>query len=178
MLDQIFKDTINELKFGYLKRKYPNKYCYLASISKNKPVNRTVVLRDVTDENHLIFFTDKRTNKVLHFKNNPNAEALFYNHKKLWQIKVSGKVKIVEDQDKIDHYKQKVQGSSTKDYTTLKSPGSPIKNPDHVDYGDELNFALLELQTESIESLQLKRPNHIRCIFKKENDWEGQFLVP
>lgn len=178
MIKEIFRDLINELKFGYLKRKHPNKYCYLASVFKNKPVNRTVVLRNVTDENHLIFYTDIRSGKVQQYKANPNAEALFYNHKKLWQIKVSGKIKIVEDLDQINYYKQKVQGASTKDYTTIKSPGSQIKNPDHVDYGEELNFAVLELETECIESLQLKRPNHIRCKFEKENDWKGQFLVP
>jgi len=178
MLSEIFKDVINEIKFGYLKRKHANKYCYLASVSNGKPVNRTVVLRDMTDENNLIIFTDKRSNKVEHFKNNPNAEALFYNHKKLWQIKVSGKINIVEDQEKVDYYKQKIQGASKKDYITEKKPGSEIKNPDNVEYGEKLNFALLELQTQSIESLQLKRPNHIRCVFKKEDNWQGQFLVP
>jgi hypothetical protein len=178
MLSEIFNDIINELKFGYLKRKHPHKYCYLASISGNKPVNRTVVLRDMTEDKHLIFYTDLRSGKVEQFQNNPNAEALFYHPKKLLQVKVAGKMKVVENEDTIKYYKQKVQGGSTKDYTTQVSPGTPIKNPDHVDYGEKLNFAVLELQTESIESLQLKRPNHIRCVFKKEDDWNGQFLVP
>jgi pyridoxine/pyridoxamine 5'-phosphate oxidase len=178
MLNQIFKETINELKFGYLKRKHPNKYCYLASISHGKPVNRTVVLRDITDENNLIFFTDLRSNKVEHFHQNPNAEALFYNPKKLWQIKVSGQIQFLEDEDKLKFYRQKVQGASKKDYTTLQPPGSIINNPDAVEYQEELNFAVLELQTEIIESLQLKRPNHIRCKFKKTSNWSGEFMVP
>ncbi len=178
MLNQIFKDTINELKFGYLKRKHPNKYCYLASISNNKPITRTVVLRDVTEEHHLIFFTDTRSGKVEQFKANPNAEAVFYNPKKLTQIKVSGKMNIVKDEEKIKYYKQKVQGKSQKDYTTQHPPGTPVKSPDAVEYQDELNFTLLELETEVIESLQLKRPNHIRCKFEKQNNWSGKFLVP
>lgn len=178
MLQDIFKDIINEIKFGYLKRRHANKYCSLASIENNKPVVRTVVLRNMTDENNLIFFTDMRSGKVRQYQSNPNAEVLFYNHKKLLQIKVSGQICLVEDDEKIAYYKQKVQGPSQKDYTTLKNPGTSIDNPDHVDYGDELNFAVLELKTESIESLQLKRPNHIRCLFERKNDWKGQFLVP
>ncbi|MBS3739071.1 pyridoxamine 5'-phosphate oxidase family protein [Mesohalobacter halotolerans] len=178
MLKTIFNDTINEIKFGYLKRKHANKYCSLASIYQNKPQIRTVVLRDMTEGYHLIFFTDKRSEKVKQYKNNRNAEVLFYNHKKLLQIKVGGPIELLQDTERINYYKQKVQGSSKKDYTTLKKPSTPIKNPDRVDYGDELNFAVLELQTEYIESLQLKRPNHIRCLFEKKDNWKGQFLVP
>lgn len=178
MLTEIFKDIINELKFGYLKRKHPHKYCYLASISNDKPVSRTVVLRDMTENHHLIFYTDIRSAKVEQYRENPHAEALFYHPKKLLQVKVSGKMKIVDDEDTIKYYKQKVQGNSTKDYTTIRKPGTVISNPDEVDYGDHLNFAVMELQTESIESLQLKRPNHLRCIFKKSDYWKGEFLVP
>ena len=178
MLDEIFKDTINEIKFGYLKRKHPNKYCYLSSISDGKPVLRTVVLRDMAEKYNLIIFTDKRSSKVEQFAENPQAEILFYNHKKLWQIKVGGKMEILQDEERINYYKQKIQGASQKDYTTLKKPSTPIENPDNIDYGEELNFAVLELKTERIESLQLKRPNHIRCLFEEKNDWKGQFLVP
>jgi hypothetical protein len=178
MLSEILKNNINEIKFGYLKRKHPNKYCSLASLDNNKPIVRTVVLRDMVENYNLIFFTDKRSGKVNQFHENPNAEALFYNHKKLLQIKVGGKIKLVQNTERINYYKQKVQGSSQKDYTTLKKPSTPIKNPDEVEYGEDLNFAILQLEAEYIESLQLKRPNHIRCLFKKEDNWEGQFLVP
>ena len=178
MLSEIFNDIINELKFGFLKRKHPNKSCCLASIHDNKPVVRTVVFRAMTDDKHLIFYTDNRSSKVKQFQNNPNAEALFYNPKKLLQIKVSGKLKVIENLDTINYYRQKIQGASSKDYTTKKSPGTIINNPDNVNYGEELNFAVLELQTDSIESLQLKRPNYIRCLFKKENKWKGHCLLP
>lgn len=178
MLSEIFKDTVDEIKFGYLKRKHANKYCSLASVYKNKPIIRTVVLRDMADEYSLIFYTDERSEKVKHYENNSNAEVLFYNHKKLLQIKVGGGISQVQDEERINYYKQKIQGSSQKDYTTLKKPSTPIKNPDNVEYGNELNFAVLELNTEYIESLQLKRPHHIRCLFEKKDNWKGQFLVP
>ncbi len=178
MLNDIFNDIINEVKFGYLKRKHPFKYCYLSSISQNKPVLRTVVLRDMTENYNLIFFTDKRSSKVNQFKENPKAEVLFYHPKKMWQIKVGGIIKIVEEDKRIKHYKQKIQGASLKDYITKQKPSSPLKNPDELEYAEDVNFCVLELIPDYIESLQLKRPNHIRCVFKKSNDWKGQFIVP
>lgn len=178
MLSEILRDNINDIKFGYLKRRHPNKYCSLASVYKDKPIVRTVVLRDMSEKYNLIFFTDKRSEKVKQYQDNPNAEVLFYNHNKLLQIKAGGKINLLQDEERINYYKQKIQGSSQKDYTTLKTPSTPIKNPDNVEYGDELNFTVLELETTYIESLQLKRPNHIRCLFEKKDDWKGQFLVP
>jgi pyridoxine/pyridoxamine 5'-phosphate oxidase len=178
MLSEILKDNVNEIKFGYLKRKHPNRYCSLASVNNGKPILRTVVLRDMTEGYKLIFFTDSRSEKVKHFKENPNAEVLFYNHKKLLQIKVGGAIELLQDDKRLSYYRQKIQGSSKNDYTTLKQPSSTIKNPDNVEYGEELNFTVLELNTEYIESLQLKRPNHLRCLFEKKDDWKGQFLVP
>lgn len=179
MLDDIFKSHINELKFGYLKRKHPFRYCYLSSVFENKPVVRTVVLRDMTEDYELVFFTDSRSQKVKQFQSNPNAEVLFYHPKKLRQIKATGTISFLEDEEKLAHYRNKVQGSSLKDYITQSPPSTPIKNSDNVDYNeDEVHFCVMLLRIEILEGLQLKRPNHIRSRFKRANNWEGEFLVP
>ncbi|RRO13366.1 pyridoxamine 5'-phosphate oxidase family protein [Flavobacteriaceae bacterium 14752] len=178
MLDSIFKSTLQEIKFGYLKRKHPFKYCSLSSISEDRPIIRTVVLREMTNQHELVFFTDQRSPKIEQYKKNPHAEVLFYHPKKLWQIKVSGKVQLIKDEKRLHYYRQSVQGASTNDYKTKQTPSSVIKNPDQIEYGEDLHFAVLGLQPDSIESLQLKRPNHIRCRFKRANDWQGEFLVP
>lgn len=178
MLNEIFKNTLNEIKFGYLKRKHPNKYCYLSSVLEDKPMIRTVVLRDMTEDYNLIIFTDKRSSKVEQFIKNSNAKILFYNHKKLWQIKVCGRMHLLEEQERVKYYQQKIQGNSKKDYTTQQKPSSVLKNPNDLEYGEDMHFAVLELKPQYIESLQLKRPNHIRCIFRKDDEWQGEFLVP
>jgi len=179
MLNDIFKSHINEIKFGYLKRKHPFRYCYLSSVFENKPIVRTVVLRDMTQAYELIFFTDSRSQKVEQFKTNPNAEVLFYHPKKLLQIKATGSISFLKDDEKLKHYRNKIQGSSLKDYITQDPPSTPIKNPDSVEYNkDEVNFCVIVLKIEVLEGLQLKRPNHIRSRFERENDWKGQFLVP
>jgi pyridoxine/pyridoxamine 5'-phosphate oxidase len=179
MLNDIFKSHINEIKFGYLKRKHPFRYCYLSSVFENEPVVRTVVLRDATDEHELIFFTDSRSQKVEQFKTNPNAEVLFYHPKKLLQIKAKGTISFLSDDERLKYYRNKIQGPSINDYITKAPPSTPIKNPDLVEYNeDEVNFCVLVLKIETLEGLQLKRPNHIRTRFKRANDWKGEFLLP
>lgn len=179
MLNDIFKSLKNEIQFGYLKRKHPFRYCYLSSVCDNSPIIRTVVLRDMSENLELIFFTDSRSQKVVQFKHNPQAEVLFYHPKKLLQIKASGKVSFLADQEKLNYYRNKIQGPSINDYITKEPPSTSIKNPDLVEYNeDEVNFCVLILNIEILEGLQLKRPNHIRTRFERKNSWKGEFLVP
>jgi pyridoxine/pyridoxamine 5'-phosphate oxidase len=179
MLDQIFKDLKNEVKFGYLKKKHAYRYPSLASIEEGKPVQRTVVLRDTTDDFDLIMYTDDRSDKIHHFEVNPKASLLFYNHRKLMQVKIEGVMKLIRSGKAYEDYWSRVQGKSQKDFITQHPPGTPIENPDQVDYKEnEHHFCLLKLVPESIEYLQLKRPNHIRARFEKSSNWKGQFLNP
>jgi pyridoxine/pyridoxamine 5'-phosphate oxidase len=179
MLQQLLNDAKQEIKFGYLKKKHPFRYPVLASMEDNIPQQRTVVLRDTTDAFELVFFTDKRSPKIKQLNENSTASLLFYHPKKLLQIKVIGKMHCVEKGEEIDHYWSKVQGNSAKDFSTAKAPGTPIKNPDHVDYLEEQHhFCVLKLKPEVIEYLQLKRPNHIRARFSIHDEWKGDFLTP
>jgi hypothetical protein len=178
MLDELWKNNIQELKFGYLKKKHPFRYFSLSTFGPEYPESRTVVLRDVSSENELIIFTDKRSQKINQLKTNPNASALFYHPKKLLQLKINGQLQLILSGEEYDNYKSRIQGNSVKDYLTTQAPGSEIKQPDEVDYQDEMQFALLKLIPYEIEVLQLKRPNHIRCIFYKEKNWKGNFLTP
>lgn len=179
MLDQILEDLKNEVKFGYLKKKHPFRYPSLASIEEKFPIQRTVVLRDTTEDFELIIYTDERSNKISQFEINPKASLLFYHPKKLLQVKVQGKMNIIKSGKEYEDYWSRVQGKSQKDFTTKKPPGTPMDNPDQLEYKeDEHHFCLLKLVPEHMEFLQLKRPNHIRARFDKSNNWEGQFLTP
>jgi len=179
MLQEIFEELKGEMKLGYLKKKHSFRYVYLATIADGKPHQRTVVLRDVVQDKHPIIYTDARSNKVKELKENPNASLIMYNHKKLMQISLSGKIKRIDSGDYYDNSWSRVQGNSQNDFITDRAPGTPIKNPDEVDYmAQEHHFMILKLVPDKIEYLQLKRPHHIRAVFKAENNWQGQFLTP
>ena len=73
-----------------------------------------------------------------------------------------------------------MQESSKKDYTTNRAPGTSIKNPDDVGYEPKENyFCPVKLIPNTIEYLRLKRPNHLRVLFSRNDiGWSGDFLVP
>ena len=96
------------------------------------------------------------------------------------QLKVEGIANIVTDTKRLTATWNNIQPNSRKDYITDNSPGSFIKNPEHVEYLEDQNyFTILDITPTKIEYLKLQRPNHIRVLFVKTNDkWNGEFLVP
>lgn len=181
MKDTFFQELTDELQKGASKKGHPFRYVTLGTVGLGTTARlRTVVLRRVEDDLKLIFYTDRRTKKVAHIKENNTVSLLFYHPKQLLQLKVEGKASIVSDSDELQKYWSGVQPKSRKDYITVSKPGSPISNPDNVEYLDDKNyFSIVEIEPSKIEYLKLKRPNHLRVLFsKEEGEWNSQFLVP
>ncbi|MGB6152656.1 MAG: pyridoxamine 5'-phosphate oxidase family protein, partial [Pricia sp.] len=160
---------------------HPFRYFTLATVGLGSTARlRTVVLRRVSEDFKLVFYTDRRSKKIAHIKKNSAVSLLFYHPKQLLQLKIEGKANIVTDPEELQKYWSGVQPASRKDYTTESSPGTPISNPDTVAYFEDKNyFTIIEVELSKIEYLKLKRPNHLRILFSKESgEWNGQFLVP
>ncbi len=180
MKNQFLEEAKRELVNGHAKKRHPFRYFTLATIQNDQPRQRTVVLRKTSADLSLIFYTDKRTQKVEDLLNNASCSALFYHPKKLLQIRITGTAQLITDQEQIATYWHTVQEASKKDYTTNIAPGTPIKSPDTVTYdADDNHFCPVRIIPNSMEYLQLKRPNHLRILFSKNDDeWSGDFLVP
>jgi len=181
MTENFFQELQNELQKGVKKRGHPFRYCTLATIGlENMPRLRTVVLRQVSEDLKLRFYTDKRSKKIVQIKESNKVSVLFYEPKKLLQVKVEGLASIINDESELEKYWSGVQPNSRKDYTTISAPGSDITNPDQVEYlEDENYFCIVEIEPFEIEYLKLKRPNHLRIRFSKnDGEWGGEFLVP
>jgi pyridoxine/pyridoxamine 5'-phosphate oxidase len=177
----LFEQLKSELVNGCSKKGHPFRYFTFATNDKNNiPQQRTVVLRKVNPELELLFYTDRRSNKIEQLLANNTVSALFYHPKKLLQLKIEGTAKIINDAKIIKSLWSGIPLKSRKDYTTQYAPGSLLKNPDEVDYlSDENHFCIVRIIPRKIEYLRLKRPNHIRAVFKKENtNWNSDFLVP
>jgi pyridoxine/pyridoxamine 5'-phosphate oxidase len=178
--DQLLEEAKRELVNGHSKKRHPFRYFVLATNENGKPRQRTVVLRKTLLDSSLIIYTDKRTQKVKDIEDNAEFSALFYDAKKQLQIRVEGKAELITDTEQIAKYWHTVQAVSRKDYTTNRSPGTPIINPDEVAYKAEENyFCPVKLIPNTIEYLRLQRPNHVRILFSRiDIDWSGEFLVP
>ena len=180
MKNQFLEEAQRELINGHAKKRHPFRYFSLATIENDKPQQRTVVLRKTLVDLSLVFFTDKRTQKIEDLQHNSACSALFYHPKKLLQIRVTGTAELITDKEQIASYWHTVQEASKKDYTTSIAPGSTIKNPDAIAYTTEENhFCPVKIIPTSLEYLRLKRPNHLRVLFSRDDkDWTGAFLVP
>ena len=178
MLDQLLLDCKTAWIKAKRQKKHPFRYCTLVTVRPDGlPDARVVVLRDYDAQNdRFIVYTDARTPKVEALRAQPNAMLLFYDARKLMQLRVEVHCTGMHE----DHQKYKQQHpAAQKDYTTTLPPGSPIKAMDAVTYGEQHHFLSLEFTANKIDYLRLKRPNHQRAVFQKNaGQWEGQFLTP
>lgn len=181
MTDRIFSELKKELEQGVHEKGHSFRYATLATVGLDTmPRLRTVVLRQVSEDLKLTFFTDKRSKKLIHIKENNKVSMLFYDPKQLLQLKVEGLAYAIEEAPILKTYWSAVPLNSRKDYTTERAPGSSISNHDTVEYlDDENHFGVVEIEPVRIEYLKLKRPHHLRVQFSKEKGaWIGEFLVP
>jgi len=181
MSDFFFKELSEEIHNGVNKKGHPFRYMTMATVGKGTVARlRTVVLRQVSEELKLTIYSDSRTEKINHIKENNQISILLYHPEKLLQLKIEGIAQIVTDTDRLKQIWKGVQPNNRKDYITNNRPGSNIKNPDYVAYLENKNyFVMIDIIPTKIEYLKLMRPNHIRVDFKKESsDWNGTFLVP
>ena len=180
MRELIFQQLKRELINGSVKRGHPFRYFTLGTIDADKPQLRTVVLRKAYPNLSLLFYTDKRSSKISQLANNNQVNGLFYHPKKLLQLQIKAKAKILDNPTEIRQHWNNVSPKAKKDYTTVLPPGVEIEHPENIEYLEDQNhFCMVELQPYEIEYLRLQRPSHVRVLFEKNGDsWEGKFLNP
>lgn len=178
MLDDILTICTTEWSKAKTKKKHPFRYFTLTTTSPDgNPEGRVVVLRNFDLANSTFtVYTDSRSAKVKSLTSHPKAELLFYDPRKLLQIRVKATCVQMEKSDSL--FKQQ-HSNAQKDYTTHLPPGTKIKAMDAVTYADEHHFTQLVFAAFEIEYLRLKRPNHQRAVFElHDQQWIGSFQVP
>ena len=182
MKDHKWEGIISELKDGVTDPNHPFKFTTLATLGLgNLPRLRTIRIRDFDPQNmRLTFYTDSRSKKILHIKENNKVSLLFYHPEKLLQLRMEGLAIRERDEEILQGLWARIGEKSQLDYRTAIAPGTEIQNPDKIEYVEERSyFAAVYILPFKIELVQLKRPNHIRIRFsKREGDWKSDYLVP
>ena len=179
--NQIFKEIQDELLKGSTQKGHPFHYFTLATVGLERlSRQRIVVLRKVSDKLQLSFYTDFRSKKIIHIKENNKVGLLFYNPEKLLQIKIEGPATIIKGKSIEETYKQDVPEQMRKAYTTALAPGTPLEDSKPIEYlNQENHFCVVEVTPYKIEYLKLRDTEHLRVRFSKHDDgWSGEFLVP
>ncbi|MEL6916693.1 MAG: pyridoxamine 5'-phosphate oxidase family protein [Bacteroidota bacterium] len=181
MTKTFYDELKDELQKGAYEKNHPFRYFTLGTVGLDQLARlRTVVLRQVTDDLVLTFYTDKRSKKITHMKENDKVSLLFYHPKKLFQLKIEGIATIESDKKSLRKVWNAIGPKSKMDYITTIAPGSTIKSLDAITYLEKKDFfCMVEVKPFKIEYLKLNRPKHIRVRFSQnKGQWTGEFLVP
>jgi pyridoxine/pyridoxamine 5'-phosphate oxidase len=182
MKEQKWEEIRRELKAGLNDPSHPFRFTTLATLGLERlPRLRTIRIREFDPENmQLTFYTDSRSKKIMHIKENNKVSLLFYHPDKLLQLRLEGLAIRERDEEKLNSHWARIENKSKTDYLTSRAPGTEIIDPDRVEYLEDASFfSVIYILPFKIEFLQLKRPNHLRIRFsKREADWKSDYLVP
>lgn len=181
MSDSYLNNIYDQLTEAARQPTHPFRLCTLGTVGLDRMARlRIVVLRKVMEDKDLLFFTDRRSKKVTHLKENNLASMLFYNPKSKVQVKIEGAAQIIRDQEELQGYWDKLGPESRKDYTTAVAPGSTVSHPEQVEYlkGSDY-FCAIRVTPYKIEYLQLQPETHLKVRYsKQEGSWVSEYLVP
>jgi len=173
----------------------------LASIGLDGTVQaRTVVLRRVDIEaKRLLFYTDRRSPKVLELKANPAATLVFWSRRLSWQVRAQVNTQILDAGPLVDSaWDSVVQSPSAGDYLSSAPPGAALHaTPDNsaapappvaaetpagldgsqppVLYSGTHHLAVVCADVLAIDWLELSRAGHRRALL---TTGAPQWLVP
>lgn len=181
MTDKYFDELKSELEKGAVEKGHPFRYFTLATVGVDHMVRqRTLVLRKVSQDLLLTFFTDYRSKKIMHIHENSRVSLLFYNADELMQLRIDGLASIDRNEEAIKKYWRDIKESNRKAYMASIAPGTELASPDLLEYLNEDNyFCAVDVRPFKIEYLKLKDPDHIRVNYSlTEGFWDGKYLVP
>lgn len=181
MYESFFREIKSELQNGSKVKGHPFHFFTLATTGVDNYARlRTMALRKVSKNLKLTFFTDGRSKKIIHIKENKKVSLLFYHSEKQLQLRIQAMATIKTNREPTKKIWNELGPESKKSYTTKDAPGSPLQSSTVVEYlrnGDY--FSIVEIKPYKIEYLKLEKPEHVRIRFLKEDTgWRGEFLVP
>ena len=119
----LFKEWFNEAKKTEIND--PNAFSLATCDKKGVPSVRIVLLKDISN-NGLVFYTNLNSKKSNDIKENPNGSICFHWKSLLRQIRITGKIFKVSDEEADEYYKTRSYGSrigawASKQSSILKS---------------------------------------------------------
>ena len=183
---KVFQKLDDFLNFGWAQisrgkadKKSPAKYpTFVTSSLDGFPNGRTLVMRRSDRKNNQIeFHTDTASSKMFILEKNPHAGIHIWLPKVQLQIQMEVVVEVKVGEITIPNWRN-VPTNSRLAYGTIPSPGSVIESPFAYDHApDQKRFAVLVCHIQSIQLLLLG-VKHIRAYYKKNTNWQGEWLSP
>ncbi|MCQ8897293.1 pyridoxamine 5'-phosphate oxidase family protein [Limnobacter humi] len=164
--------------------KHPWRTPALCTQGLEGPNARHVVLRKaMPDAATLVFYTDRRSQKMRDLEHCNTVSLVFWNPKSNTQLRVWGTARIENDDVQTEQYWARVPDHARRDYATLSAPGSALNASDEQAHDMSLArqcFTVLLVQVDRLDCLQLSRLGHLRWGAQRnsQGEWMLQDLVP
>ncbi|WP_339906166.1 pyridoxamine 5'-phosphate oxidase family protein [uncultured Cyclobacterium sp.] len=181
--EEIWAIVNKELQLASKEVQHPFRFVNFCTSAGNQPDSRYVVLREVTEELQLLFYTDSRSKKIAQIRENPNVSLLFYHPSARCQVKIKGIATILAQKEANEGYWENIPPEAQKAYQSKWPPKTEVETSEKgmmldVKYNNDY-FSVIKVVTYELECLQLDSKGHLRIAFKKENEkWQSSWLVP
>jgi hypothetical protein len=193
-LDELDAAIWRELSAAAADREHEWREVVLATTDGEVGDARTVVLREVEPEAHLLrIYTDERSGKVLQLRHRPQGTLLAWSRQRSWQLRCRVSLSLLTSGLAVSSRWARIRLSpSARDYLSPLPPGTPVAqapSADAVDrpLGSPLRspvrdtpvergaFAVIEAQVLSWDWLELHPQGHRRARFDATG---GRWLQP
>jgi pyridoxamine 5'-phosphate oxidase len=170
----------------------PNALSVATSSKEGIPSVRMVLLKGLSDQG-FVFYTNFNSKKGNDLKNNPNASMCFHWKSLRRQVRVTGKVSIVKNEEADKYFSSRKYGSKISAWASSQS--EKMKNrveflnkikeyekkfPKEKDVPRPPHWSGWRVMPNEIEFwLELDNRSHQRLVYKKENGkWIKEMLYP
>jgi len=182
-------DVFQTLVRATVDRKHPWRVTGFCTAGADGPAARHVILRKgFPSERRLVFFTDRRSAKVVDIARCARVELLFWNPQHSVQLRARGLAALETRTAETAAWWATVPEHARRDYGSAAAPGTPVRREDPAGGGDEIDlttarehFAVIEVRVDALEVLTLDRERHQRSRFRWQEadcEWTSETLVP
>lgn len=157
-----------------------SRLCAFATNSQmGGPEVRQVVLRAADREaRQVVIHTDASSTKMLELRADARASVLVWEAERQLQIRLKGMVEIALG-SKVQDVWGALPETSLVNYGVTPAPGTPIPAFDAFERRpDPERLAVLTLHVAEIDAVVLAPDVHRRALFRRADDWSGQWLAP
>ena len=174
----IYSNQWEQLKLAVKDPKHNYHLFALSTIDTNSPNIRTVVLRNVNENEHFIsFHTDIRSPKFTQITKNPNVSGLFYDIQSRTQIRMIGTASVCDDEKILRSLWDKLSKDSKECYMGEIAPSHPLNGETIINKLERndpdqgyINFTRVDIYVSKMEVLLLHHLGHRRIEFKLDNN--------
>ena len=170
----------------------PNALSLATSNKEGIPSVRMVLLKGLSDRG-FVFYTNFNSKKGSDLKSNPNASMCFHWKSLRRQVRVTGKVTVVENKEADDYFSSRKYGSKISAWASSQSKQMKnrdeflnkikeyeIKFPNEKDVPRPPHWSGWRVLPNEIEFwVEVDNRSHQRLVYKKENNkWIREILYP